>query len=192
VLHDFDISGFSIAGTLTRDSRRYTFENDVPIVDIGLRLEDVEALGLEAEAVEVKDAATRRETLERHGATEDEIEFLAEPYDDGMYRRVELNAMTSRQLVDFVEAKLEEHGVQKVVPENDTLTQHARRRIEQDRIEQELTRKGLEGLAPEVAQRAAEISLPEDLEDRVQELLAEQPELSWDQALAQIVAGSNG
>ena len=39
VLHDFDVSGFSIFRTLWSDSRRYTFENDMPekIIDIGQR-----------------------------------------------------------------------------------------------------------------------------------------------------------
>jgi hypothetical protein len=182
VLHDLDVSGFSIAGTLATDSRRYTFANEVPIVDIGLRLEDVEAMGLEAEAVKVENIAARRETLEERGATEAEIEFLTAPDDDGMCRRVELNAMTSRQLVDLVEAKLQEHGVEKVVPENGALVQHARRLIEQ-----EMTRKALNAAAAEIARRAASIELPQDLEDQIQTLLATQPELAWDQALAQIV-----
>src|SRR6516165_12819564 len=56
VLHDFDVSGFSIFGTLGTDSRRYTFESDLSDVihDIGLRLGDAQAMGLEAETVEVK------------------------------------------------------------------------------------------------------------------------------------------
>jgi hypothetical protein len=41
VLHDFDKSGFSIAATLQRDTRRYEFENKVNLIDLGLRLEDV-------------------------------------------------------------------------------------------------------------------------------------------------------
>jgi len=45
-LHDFDISGFSIAGTLGTDSRRYLFESKPPIVDIGLRLTHVEKMTL--------------------------------------------------------------------------------------------------------------------------------------------------
>lgn len=46
VLHDFDIAGFSIFGTLGADGRRYTFENKVPMVDLGLRLRDVHAMRL--------------------------------------------------------------------------------------------------------------------------------------------------
>jgi hypothetical protein len=37
VLHDFDKSGFSIAGTLTRDTRRYAHSAAVKVIDLGLR-----------------------------------------------------------------------------------------------------------------------------------------------------------
>jgi hypothetical protein len=36
-------------------------------------------------------------------------------------QRVELNAMTSRQLIDFVEGKLKQHGIGKVIPCAETL-----------------------------------------------------------------------
>src|SRR6516165_7755189 len=49
LLHDFDKAGFSIAGTLQRDTRRYEFQNDITAVDLGLGLEDVEAMRLESE-----------------------------------------------------------------------------------------------------------------------------------------------
>ena len=49
VLHDFDKSGFSILGTLRRDTRRYAFRNRIEVVDLGLRLADVEDSGLETE-----------------------------------------------------------------------------------------------------------------------------------------------
>ena len=52
-------------------------------------------MGLEAETVKVDNVEARQDTLAGHGATEEEIEFLAEPDGDGMCRRVELNAMTS-------------------------------------------------------------------------------------------------
>ena len=50
-LHDFDKAGFSIVGTLRRDTWRYEFGEKPEVVDLGLRLEDVEAEGLEAERV---------------------------------------------------------------------------------------------------------------------------------------------
>jgi hypothetical protein len=51
VLHDFDKAGFSIAGTLQRDTRRYEFRNRIRAVDLGMRLADVEANSLQAEEV---------------------------------------------------------------------------------------------------------------------------------------------
>ena len=32
VLHDFDVAGFMILGTLSRDTRRYTFDNEIEVV----------------------------------------------------------------------------------------------------------------------------------------------------------------
>jgi hypothetical protein len=151
VLRDFDVSGFSIFGTLGTDSRRYTFENNMTgkIVDIGLRLEDVLALGLEAEKVEVENPAARRKKLRQHGATPDEIAFLAESDDDGMCQRVELNAMTSPQLVASVERKLTEHGVAKVVPADEVIDEHARRLLERT-----LTKKVIDEMEAEITKMA--------------------------------------
>ena len=120
VAHDFDVSGFSIFGTLGSDGRRYRFHNDVHIVDLGLRLSDVEALGLDSEPVETSgDWAARAATLAAHGASMTEISFLR-------HRRVELNAMPADVFVRFLERKLAEHGIGKVVPGNEVLEQHAR------------------------------------------------------------------
>jgi hypothetical protein len=186
VLHDFDVSGFSIFGTLGTNSRRYTFENDLSdkIVDFGLRLEDVEEMGLEAETVEVKNRNARRETLFEHGATIEEARFLAPVFEMDECRRVELNAMTSPQLVAFVERKLAEYEVAKVVPEDDVIEAHAQRLLERM-----LTAKAIEEMASQIARQANDIELPADLADRIGELLAERPELSWDQAAAEILDG---
>ena len=77
MVHDFDVSGFSIFGTLARSSRRYRFDNQVRVIDVGLRLKDVEAMGLQSEPVETKgDWSKRAATLISHGASFDEIAFL--------------------------------------------------------------------------------------------------------------------
>jgi hypothetical protein len=189
VMHDLDLSGFSIFGTLGTDSRRYEFENDLfdKVADIGLRLEDVEAMGLAAEPVKIKgEREARRDTLERHGASEDEIDFLAPWDEDEPCRRVELNAMTSRQLVDFVEAKLAEHGVAKLIPDAATLKRQARRLVER-----RLTRAVLKRQAKQIARKAAEAKLPANLAKRVAALLDEQLDLSWDAALDVVLHGSD-
>ncbi len=52
VLHDFDKSGFSILSTLQSDTRRYKFDKPPQIIDLGIRLTDVQELELESEPVE--------------------------------------------------------------------------------------------------------------------------------------------
>jgi hypothetical protein len=184
VLHDFDVSGFSIAGTLGTDSRRYTFARDLSdvIVDIGLRLEDVELLGLESETVVVEDPDAKRDTLRRHGATEAEIAFLIPLDEDEACRRVELNAMTSRQLVDFIETALEANGCEKVVPEAEVLAAHARHRLET-----KLSDALLAEHAEKIAAQAAAVELPADLDEQIEAVLKAEPSLSWDQALDRLV-----
>ena len=176
VLHDFDVSGFSIFGTLGSDGRRYRFENELPIVDLGLRLADVAAMGLQWEPVETPgDWARRSATLAAHGATEEEIGFLRR-------RRVELNAMPADVFVGFLERKLAEHGVRKVVPDSGTLERHARRVIEQG-----LAEAALRENRARLQREAAAAELPADLDDRVRLLLEQEPELPWDLAVAAVI-----
>ena len=49
VLHDFDVAGFSIKQTLVTSNRRHYFRHAINFIDLGLRLADVEEMGLDAE-----------------------------------------------------------------------------------------------------------------------------------------------
>jgi len=175
-----DRSGFSIFGTLGADGRRYLYKNAVNMVDLGLRLGDVQAMGLAAEPMIINDFASRVDTLRAHGATDEEIEFLKG-------ERVELNAMTSRQMVDFIEAKLTMHGVAKVVPDAGTIDAHARRLIEQ-----RLASEALAEIRDRITRQAAATALPVDIEVQLRSYLARHPSLAWDDALALIIGGQNG
>src|SRR5262245_44055197 len=42
VLHDFDVTGFTISGTLRSSTRRFTYGRKFKVVDLGLRLADIE------------------------------------------------------------------------------------------------------------------------------------------------------
>ena len=44
VLHDFDKTGFTIINTLRSDTQRFRFRSRPQVIDLGLRLQDVEAL----------------------------------------------------------------------------------------------------------------------------------------------------
>jgi hypothetical protein len=175
VLHDFDVSGFSIFGTLGSDGRRYQFANRIKLVDIGLRLTDIKELGLEFEPVETSGEWDKRaETLQEHGATVEEIRLLR-------HGRVELNAMPSDVFIKLLERKLAEHGVRKVVPPDDVLLTHARKVIAR-----ELTNRALATVHAEAAANAAAIELPGDLRAQVMALLTRQPDIPWDLAVSDL------
>ena len=174
VLHDFDAYGFSIFGTLFTDTRRYTFSNEVPVVDLGLRLSDVEELGLEGESYEVKDWDARVETLRRHGATEEEVEFLED-------QRVELNAMTAPEFVAFLEQKLAIHA-KKIMPDKAVIEAHARRIWEQLQAE-----KRCKQILETIHAEATTAELPRYLVAQVKKLLNKECTLSWDRAVAKVL-----
>ncbi len=143
-LHDFDISGMTILSTSSRNTDRYEFERTPDVIDMGLRLSDVLEMGLESEAVEIPSDPTNR--LLRDGATAEEIAFLRGTpnwdRDDGKRRfrgqRVELNAMTNPQLIEFIERKLQAHGVTKVIPDESRLRREFRDDVHAERVEERM------------------------------------------------------
>jgi hypothetical protein len=177
VLHDFDKSGFSIAATLQRDTRRYSFSRAFKVIDLGLRLPDVEGLETEQVTSNACDEAITA-NLKKNGASAEEIAFLLE-------RRVELNAMTSDALVAFIERKLVEAGITKVVPEPPILEQ-AWRRVQ---VHRRLNER-LQALRNQIEEEVKALPLPDDMAARVRAILAEQKQLPWDAAVRQVVGGT--
>lgn len=180
VLHDFDKSGFSILGTLKRDTPRYCWRNRIQVIDLGLRLQDVSDEGLESEPVYYRGSNWKnRVNLRRNDARPDEIEFLI---DDG--QRVELNAFASDDLVAFIEAKLKKHGIKKIVPATATL-KVAYRRV----IQAKYMNIKLQEISVDAEEYAENVSIPTNLLRTVKAELEEHPLLSWDDAIASLVDG---
>jgi hypothetical protein len=176
VLHDFDVSGFVIAGTFLKESRRYSYENQIEVIDLGLRLEDVESMELDSEEVNFGTRKPKRETIESNGATEEEIDFLMSE------RRVELNHMTSPQMVEWLEGKLDEHGAEKVVPDTETLGHAYRNLAAQHKLEQIV-----DDHRQEIREEFESLDVPAEIGRSVEESLRENPALSWTTALDRIV-----
>jgi hypothetical protein len=175
LLHDFDKAGFSIAATLQRDTRRYKFQNQIEVVDLGLRLGDVEKYGLERESVHSDDSAESvRANLRKNGATEEEINFL-------LTHRVELNAFTSDALVEWITAKLEQHGVEKVIPDEAVLAEAYRRQHQSHFLDEHFAE-----LVDRSRQHVENLDIPADLKKHVAQRLQEKPALSWNDAVAEI------
>lgn len=178
VLHDFDKDGFSIFATLHQSGRRYTFTSPIHAIDIGLRLDDVKDMDLQSEKCIVPgDEDKVAATLKANGATEEEIKFLLKDK-----RRVELNAMTSRQLVEFIEGKLDEHGVAKVVPDDTTLADAYQRMHKQKVVQAEI-----DFLVAKL--KVEQVPVPDDLQARITDELEDDPAKRWDEVMFDIVKG---
>jgi hypothetical protein len=184
LLHDFDKAGFSIKGTLQRDTRRYEFQNSITTIDLGLSLDDVQIMGLESEhqfhAKGKKAAMTAN--LRANGASEAEVAFMFADFDRlRSTRRVELNAMTSPQFIAFLERKLIEAGVAKIIP-GDELLGEVFAGLERGRRLQ----KALDDVGQDTDDE--DVKAPKDLRRRVAALLKKKPALRWDAALLEISA----
>ena len=108
VAHDFDKSGFEIPQRLTtvsdhardNDLVKYEFQNEINVTDLGLRLADIEKYHLKSEKVRFK-GGFPMDTI----ATKEEQAFLQSG------RRVELNAFTAPQFIEWLVGGLTKHGL---------------------------------------------------------------------------------
>jgi len=182
ILRDFDKAGFTIAGTLQRATWRFSFRYAAQVTDLGLRLADVEQYGLDAEAVSYG-KTNPKFNLRDNGATPAEIEFLA-GRSDGYHhygQRVELNAFASDQLMKWIESKLEENKIDKLIPEQAVLEAHYRHECERQFIEMEIAR-----IRQENAEQFATLEIPPGLSDLILHEFEQDNTQSWDEAVSAI------
>jgi hypothetical protein len=171
VLHDFDSAGIIIKDTLQNDTRRYSYTTPPNVIDLGLQYPDIDGLLSEPNDSKISD-----ERLRQAGLGQDAINFLST-------QRVELNAMTSRQLIDFVETKLKQCGVQKVIPDRDTLVKIYHAYAASDQLSD-----AFDELKEKLEQETeGPVHVPDDLEAKLENLLAEKPEITWHCAVRMIL-----
>jgi hypothetical protein len=174
VLHDFDVAGFIIFGTLQRDTRRYQFTNVVEVIDLGLRLADIECLEREPAAATRTSENILRAQLAENGATDAEIAIL-------INERVELNAMTSDALIAMIERKLKAYGLKKVIPDDDDLLREAYRMFRRSQQLHEKFKK------MEDEFKGTKIKVPRNLKEQIRAILDEHSDLRWDDAIRSIL-----
>jgi hypothetical protein len=180
VLHDFDKWGLSILHTIRTNTRRFRFWDRPNVIDLGLRLEDVRGLPAEEVTFPVKLRKDPRIGLKDYGATKEERRFLVDPDGPPWHgQRVELNALTSRQFIDFLERKLTEHDVVKVIPNQENLTLAYRLAYRKVVMQQAINK-----LVRDAARQ--NVPIPTILAKRVESLLQKDATLPWDDALVQI------
>ena len=171
VLHDFDSAGIIIKDTLENDTRRFSYSSPPNVIDLGLHYGDIAGLPSEPHNSNISD-----ERLSQAGLGQDAIDFLTT-------QRVELNAMTSRQLIDFVEDKLKQLGIQKVPPDAKTLASTYQMFAASDRLS-----KAFDELKEKPEDEDQEtITVPDDLEAKVKAKLEENPDVTWHRAVRLVV-----
>jgi len=180
VVHDFDFAGLAIAHILGHDTKRYSFDCEPNVIDLGLRLSDVQEMKLQdGEPFEFHQTKNPGEKLREYGATDEEIAFLVEkhtPHKKHKWegRRVELNAMSPGQFIDWLERRLKEAGVTKLVPKQKTLADAWLRALDQIKFAAAVRKIKLQPDAK---------GMPRDTAKQLRNLLTSAPELSWDEAV---------
>jgi hypothetical protein len=174
VVHDFDKAGFSILSKLQTGTRGSMGSGE--IVDLGFRLADIGGLDRERVNYGRSDPTWN---LSENGATQEEINILVQGRWWG--ERVELNAMTSDQFIEWLERKLTEHGIKKLIPDSDTLAAAYRRAVFLQKLEEEE-----ESLREKISSQ--QFRVPKNLLKRVNKILKDQSEAAWDEAVWQVAA----
>jgi len=192
VVHDFDKYGLEILHKFTTNTRRYQYADVPTVIDLGLRLEEALQMGLESEPMTFHSKVNPCESLRSCGASEAECAFLVEPgqprytWDDKprlwRMQRIELNAMTSQQFLDWLEAKVQAVGVAKVVPDPETLARAYQHLVRVAAL-QDLIDKAL-------AEPAAPGEVPADLVAQIRTRIT-QTDLSWDEGLWDVVTAAH-
>jgi hypothetical protein len=173
--HDADASGTMIYQTL-QDATRARGARKIEIVNIGLEPWEAAAMALEVETFDKTD--TRKPVADYVGERDDDVDW-----EDWLQtHRVELNAMTTPELIDWLDEKMETHGDGKLIPPDHVLVEELTAETEQ-RLRAEITASILSeaGLEARVAAAMATLSLPVggELRRGVAKMFEDEPECGW-------------
>ena len=141
----------------------------IKIINLGLEPWEALAMGLEIEQVEEKD---RRKPVASY-VPDEWAEWL-------QTKRVELNAMTTPQFIEWLDGKMEDY--EKLIPPLDVLEEELSKSIE-EKIRSAFTERILREsrFEDQVAEAIARIEKPDAaaLEDGIEGLFEEQPDAQW-------------
>jgi hypothetical protein len=175
VLHDMDKAGFEISQRLTKvsdwaidnDLVKYKFQNEINVTDLGLRLTDVQKYNLASERCRFK-GNFPADTI----ATLEEQKFLRSN------RRVELNAFTAPQFIEYVKSSLRKHLKEQFIPEDTILADAYRRALVLARIN-----LAIEEARDEAIDLARAATIPTTLRRQLVKRLKEKDSPPWDKIL---------
>ena len=185
--HDADASGTMIYQTL-QEATKARGARKIRIINIGLEPLEALRMGLEVETVE---AGERRKPvadyIKNHDGAGDvdangnDISDI--DWDEWLQtHRVELNAMTTPQLIEWLDRKMVEFGSGKLIPPGEVLEGDLKARVE-GKVRAEITERILReaGLDAQVDATVAALDLPEGagLARGITQLFEDQPDAEW-------------
>ncbi|MCC7337881.1 MAG: hypothetical protein IT422_22565 [Pirellulaceae bacterium] len=176
VVHDFDKAGFEISKRLTsvsdwaeeQDRVAYRFENEINVTDLGLRLADIKKYDLASERCKFKG---RRDWNSDKFCTAEEEAFLRSG------KRVELNAFTSPQFIEWLEGHLTKRLPSRLIPDDEALEAAYRRAL----VVAEINR-AIEAASDDAIEHAIEAAIPKTLRRKLKAAMKESGG-AWDTAL---------
>jgi len=177
-MHDMDKAGFLIAQRLTtisdyareNDLVKYEFRNEINVTDLGLRLTDAQEYGLKSERFQFQ-GDFPPDTI----ATPEEQAFLRSN------RRIELNAFTAPQFIEWVRKKLSLYLQEWWIPSDDVLTNAYRRALAVADINRAIDRARKDAI-----DKAKAAKVPKTLRRQLTKILKDSPQ-AWDTALYGLV-----
>jgi hypothetical protein len=189
IVHDFDRDGLKIAHWLCHDNERYTFEAPPKTIDLGLRLKDVQKMKLQSEALIYEQEKDPGDLLDDWDIPPEEGAFLVKKQLAPKLwagQRVELNALRSRQFINWLEAKFRAVGIKKVIPEQATLVVAWKRSLMAAEVNE-----AVERVREQFRKERRTEPMPRDIEKHVRDVLRRHPELPWDAAVG-LIASKRG
>lgn len=177
---DFDISGTSIKTTLTKDNElRYTFRNHIRTIPICVswpQAEELHDLGL-SEPVSLDKGLDKEAKfdflVDQNGVDYYGARFLL--YDE---RRIEINALTTEEILTLIENAFKKH-TKKVLPDREHLA---------GAWKEQLLAAHLAKAETEMKSKLDHLQMPYGLMSQVEDMLREDPKLSWDEAVRKIAS----
>jgi DNA topoisomerase VI subunit B len=200
---DGDAHGSMIYQTLVKETKARAARN-IQIINLGLFPWEALADGLPyetglAEQRRKKGKARFAPVADYINARDGENRRTGNPNNEANWalwlqdNRVELNAMTSPQRVAWVERKLSEHNIKKVIPPDyvakETLVERLQQEIE-DVVREEALQNAQSWIAEQIRERLTAIQLPTtvDLRNLIAELLGKHPRDNWMNVIRILVA----
>jgi hypothetical protein len=174
-VHDADAYGTMIYQTF-QEATKARGARKIRIVNLGL--EPWEAVEADLEVEEVPEGEQRK-AVASYVLEHDRGEY----WEDWLQRRrVELNAMTTPEFIEWLDTKMAEHGAAKLIPPDDVIVDELERRLEakmRATITERILREA--GLEEQIAAALAAIKRPSaaDLRDGIKQLFDSEPESEW-------------